>query len=130
MVDVAIRITLPAVRIRVEIPHHVFMNSLLEIDSDFPVAANYFIGADASVCRNVPAWVRNTNVVGYVSHRVVGALDRSRRQFAQELLVYAGYRRPGLRSCGEKCGDEIRRNIRKDSAIDSSHICSRQNPRG
>jgi hypothetical protein len=87
MVDFAVRTTLPAVRIRVEIPHYVFMNLLLEIDSDRPIAANHFVGADAGVCGDVPARVRNTNVVGDISDRMMRTLDSGCGESAEEFLL-------------------------------------------
>jgi hypothetical protein len=74
VINVGVGTTLPLVRIRVEVPHHVFMNLLLEIDPDGTVAANHFISADPGVRGHIPARVRNVNVVGYVTYGMVGPL--------------------------------------------------------
>jgi hypothetical protein len=95
------------------------VNFFLQINSKRAIAANHLIGAHAGACRDVTVRVRDMDLVGDVTHGMVGALDRSRGKPGKELLICVGSGSPGLRPYCETCGNETRHHIHKDSSIDS-----------
>jgi hypothetical protein len=56
-----------------EILQHVFVNFLLQVDSDGAIGTNDFIRANPGIRGHVPTRVRNAHVGRYVSHRVLGS---------------------------------------------------------
>src|SRR6266542_4090848 len=115
VINVAIRITLPLVRIGSKIARHVFMNFLLEINPNRPVAANHFVDTNAGIRGHVPTGMGNADVIGYVTHGMMCALNGGGDQFAEELLICAerGSLRRRIGTCEKKqrqrTGDPARR---------------------
>lgn len=75
MIDIAVRMALPPMRVNSEIPHHVFVDFFLQINSDSPIAAYHFVGADSGVCGDVARRIWDANVIRRIAHRMLGSLD-------------------------------------------------------
>jgi len=80
---------MPALPVRVggEIPQHVLVHFLLQINANRPVAANDLIRANAGVGRNIPAGIGDVDVFRNVADGVVRALNRGRDQAAGEFFA-------------------------------------------
>ena len=87
MVDVGIGTVLPFMWIRVEMAHHIFVNFLLKIYSDGPVASNDLIRADPGIGRNIAAWIWNADVIRYISHLIMSAFDGGSNESANKILM-------------------------------------------
>ncbi len=90
MIDIRVGVSeAPAALIGIdgEIPRHVFVNFLLQIDADGPVRSDNFVGADSGVRGNIPARVGDANVFGDISNLVVRALDGGCDEAAGEIRV-------------------------------------------
>ena len=90
VIDVGIRASKkPSLSVRVgsEIVQHIFVDFSLQIDTHGPVRTDDLVCTHAGIGRNVSARIRDADVGGNVSDRMMGALDRSRNQAVQEFLM-------------------------------------------
>jgi len=87
MVNIAVRVGQPLVRIQIEVPYHVLVNLFLEVHSYNPIDANDFVGAHASIGGNVASGIRNGNVVRDVSDVVMGAFNGRSDELAREVFT-------------------------------------------
>jgi len=87
MVNIGVRTSLPAVRVFIEVPSHVFVNFLLKIDSRCAVDSNDFVRADSGIWRYIACGIRDAYVIRNVSNGMVGTLKRGFNQFPGEFGV-------------------------------------------
>jgi len=87
VIDIRVWAVLPFVRIGVEVAHHVFMDFLLKIYSDSPVASNDLIRADPGIGRNIAAWIWNADVIRHISHLIMSAFDGGGNESVNKILM-------------------------------------------
>jgi len=63
MVNMGVRMSLPAVGVFIEVPNHILMDFFLQIDSDSTIAANHLIRTYTGVCGDITAWITNADVI-------------------------------------------------------------------
>src|SRR5713226_4552977 len=85
-----------------EIPQHILVNLLLQINADGAVCANDFIGANTGARRNVPVRIGNADVSRIITNGVLRALYGSSDEFLKKLLVRQRSCRRVLGQCGQK----------------------------
>lgn len=71
-------------------PHHVFVDFLLQINPDCAIRPDDFVRANAGVGRNISPRIRNANVVGNITNTMMSALHRRRHEPAQKLRATIG----------------------------------------
>lgn len=121
MVDIRVRVRqVPAalIRIRQEITQHVFVNFFLKVHANRAVDANDLIAANPSVRGDITIGIRNANICGIVTHRMMRAFDSGRDQSLEELAACAGQFRPFL------C--ERRRSVQDDHRAERNQASHRR----
>ncbi len=72
------------------------MHFFLQIDANGTIRANDLVGANACVGGNVSARVRNADVLGNITDRMMSSLNRGGDQSAREFLTRSQCRGTGL----------------------------------
>ena len=68
MIDVGICMQ-SAQRICREVPHHIFMHFLLQVDADSPIGSDNFIRANACVGRHITVRIADLHITRNISNR-------------------------------------------------------------
>ena len=76
MINIAVGLAPPLVRIKIEVPSHILVNFLLKIDSHCAVNSNDFVRADSRIWRHIACRIRDVYVIGNVANGMVGTFKR------------------------------------------------------
>jgi len=75
------------VRVSGEVPYHVFMDFLLQVNTQCTVGPDDLVGTDSGVCRDITVGVRNPNIVWNIADWMTGSLDCCGNHLLRELLT-------------------------------------------
>jgi len=87
VINVRVRVShAPLARIFGEVPNHVFVNLLLQIDSHGSINTDDFVGTNAGARGHIAVGVVDANIVWKVTDHVLGALDGGSNELSGEAL--------------------------------------------
>jgi hypothetical protein len=78
------------VRIRAPVPHHIFVNFLLQVDPDRSVRTDDFVRANSGVGWGVSVWIGNPHVRRVVTYVMGGSFNRRCDKPPEKCLLICG----------------------------------------